>query len=122
AEKVDSAELKELFMNYAQQRYDFGHQVKDEIRKLGGEIEKGDSIASKVHRAWMDLRAAFAANDDSAIIQEAIRGEKNALSHYEYSLEEMPVTSIAYITLIDHRNKIRYIVERLEQLLLFYQS
>ena len=122
ADKADSPELKTLFREYAQQRYDFGHQIKDEIRKLGGEIEKGDTIASKMHRAWMDLRAAFTQNDDAAIIKEAIRGENNALSHYQDTLEEMPMTSSAHVLLVNQRNQIRSAIERLEQLLPAYSS
>lgn len=122
AENVESPELKKMFVEFAQQRYDFGHEIKDEIRKLGGEIEKGDTIASKVHRAWMDIRSAFAGNDESAILKEAIRGEKNALSNYEDALEEMPITSSAYKTLVSQRNHIRAVLNRLEQLAPVYQS
>ncbi|PHN05056.1 ferritin-like domain-containing protein [Flavilitoribacter nigricans] len=122
AEEVESSELKNLFLEYAQQRYDFGHQIKDEIRNLGGEIEKGDTIASKVHRAWMDIRSAFSSNDDAAILKEAIRGEKNALSNYEDALEEMPITSSAYKTLVNQRNHIRSVLGRLEQLAPVYSN
>ncbi len=122
AEEVESPELKKLFTEYARQRYDFGHQIKDEIRKLGGEIEKGDTIAAKVHRAWMDIRSTFSSNDESAMLKEAIRGEKNALSNYEDALEEMPITSSAYKTLVSQRNHIRAVLNRLEQLAPVYQS
>lgn len=115
-EEVENAELKRIFSEYAQQRYDFGHQIKEEIRALGGEVDKGDTLASKVHRAWMDIRSAFTGNDESAILKEAIRGEKNALSNYEDSLEDMPITSSAYKTLVNQRNQIRTAVERLEKL------
>jgi uncharacterized protein (TIGR02284 family) len=121
ADKVDDPELKSIFSEYARQRYDFGHQIKDEIRKLGGEVDKGDTLASKVHRAWMDLRAAFASDEESAILQEAIRGEKNALKNYEDALENMPITGSAYATLVNQRNQIRSVVTRLEKLLPIYQ-
>lgn len=121
AEEVEDHDLKTVFREYAQQRYDFGHQIKEEIRLLGGSIETGDTIASKLHRAWMDLRSAFTGNDEAAILKEAIRGEKNALSNYEDALKEMPVTSSAYTTLVNQRNQIRSAVARLEQLLPVYQ-
>ena len=122
AEEVDSAELKKIFSEYAQQRYDFGHQIKEEIRSLGGEVKKGDTIAAKVHRAWMDIRSTFASNDEAAILKEAIRGEKNALKNYEDALEEMPITSTAYETLVSQRNQIRTAINRLEQLQPVYQK
>jgi uncharacterized protein (TIGR02284 family) len=121
ADEVESTELKKFFSEYAKQRYEFGHQIKDEIRNLGGEIKKGDTIASKLHRTWMDIRSTFTSNDESAILKEAIRGEKNALSNYEDSLKEMPITSSAYKTLVSQRNQIRTALDRLEQLAPVYQ-
>lgn len=122
AEEVKNTQLKNMFLEYAQQRYDFGHQIKEEIRSLGGEIEKGDTVASKIHRAWMDLRAAFTGNDESAILKEAIRGEKNALSNYEDAMNEMPISSSAYKTLVNQRNHIRSVLGRLEQLVPVYEQ
>lgn len=120
AENVEDPELKKIFSEYSRQRYNFGHEIKEEIRKLGGEVDKGDTIAAKVHRAWMDLRSAFTSDEESAVIKEAIRGEKNALKNYEDALEEMPISGSAYATLVNQRNQIRSVVTRLEQLLPIY--
>ena len=65
-----------MFEEYAKQRYDFGHQIKNEIKALGGEVNKGGTIAGTLHRAWMDFRASITDNDEPAILNEAIRGEK----------------------------------------------
>lgn len=122
AEKVEDPKLKSLFREYAQQRYDFGHKIKSEITSLGGEIDKGDTLAAKAHRVWMDIRSALAGNDDSAVLKEAIRGEKNALANYNESIEEMPTTSSAYKTLVDQRNQVRTALERLEALVPAYEN
>ncbi len=41
---VENHELKDYFTKSVQQRYEFGHELKAEIEKLGGTPEKGTSI------------------------------------------------------------------------------
>lgn len=122
ADKVEDPKLKSLFREYAQQRYDFGHQIKNEIRSLGGEVDKGDTLAAKAHRVWMDIRSALSGDDESAVLKEAIRGENNALENYNDAIEDMPTTSSAYRLLVDQRNQVRTALNRLEQLLPAYDE
>lgn len=63
AENTDHQQLKSFFQSKAQQRYDFGHELKDEIKSFGQEIDKGDSLTGKAHRAWMDVKALFSFDD-----------------------------------------------------------
>lgn len=83
ASNVESISLKQTFTNIAQQRYNFGHEIKPQIAKLGGEVDKGSSVAAGLHRTWMDLKSAIAANEEAAILAECIRGEQAALETYE---------------------------------------
>lgn len=108
--------LKSMFKEYAQQRYDFGHEIKREIKSLGGEVDKGGTLAGTLHRAWMDFRASITDNDEMAILNEAIRGENNALDNYRDAMADIPVTSSVYTTLISQRNQIRSALDRLEKL------
>ena len=85
---VTDSRLKSWFNEYAQQRYDFGHEIKAEIRQLGGEVKKGTSVAADLHRVWIDLKSAIAGNDEEAVINEAIRGEEHALERYDEVLNE----------------------------------
>ena len=121
-EQVDDTSLEKLFKENAKQRYDFGHEIKDLIRNLGGEIEKGDTIPGKLHRTWMDLRSALSSNDEKAVLEEVKRGEKNAISHYEEAIEAFPKDSEAYKILVDQRNRINNSIKRVDQLIPQYQS
>ena len=88
AENTDNHNLKNYFQRKAQERYDFGHELKTEITSFGQEVDKGDSVASKAHRTWMDIKAFFSADDAEAMLEEAIRGEKASLDEYDDVLKE----------------------------------
>lgn len=88
AENVNNNTLKNFFERKAQQRYDFGHELKNEISSFGQEVEKGDSLTSKAHRSWMDIKALFSSDNEEAMLEEAIRGEKAAVEEYDDVLGE----------------------------------
>ncbi len=87
AENVESVTLATRFRQLAQQRYDFGHEIKPFIRQFGGEVNKGGSAAASIHRVWMDLKTAVTNNDEAAILNECIRGEEVAVKSYADALE-----------------------------------
>lgn len=86
AQDVNSTLLADYFKKYAEQRYRFGHQIKEEISRLGGTPDKGDSITSKLHRTWIDVRSMFTSGDVEDVIEECKRGEKAAIEDYEDAL------------------------------------
>jgi len=49
-----------------------------------------------MHRAWMDVKAFFSGDNDEAMLEEAVRGDKSAVSEYNKMLAE---------TLVPHRIK-----------------
>ena len=122
AEDVDSAALKTMFKDYATQRYNFGHDLKDAIKQLGGEVEKGGTIGAAIHRAWIDLRSAIAGNDESAVLKEAIRGEDNALANYDEALEDMDGFDFGYQTVQRQRTQIQQAKSQLEQQLNVFEA
>ena len=81
ADKIEHTSLKAYFQNQAQNRYDFGHEIKVNIAKYGGEPDKGTSIAGDLHRTWISIRDAFS-NGDEAIYSEAVRGEEAFSEEY----------------------------------------
>lgn len=99
AEDVESPALKASFRDHARQRYQFGHELKSLVTSMGGEIERGDTVGAKLHRAWMDIKSAIASNEEKNILEEVQRGEKNALKHYEEALENLGASSPAYSTI-----------------------
>lgn len=87
ADHVRSGEVKELFQGYATQRRHFAGELEEEVRRLGGEPEKGGSTSGALHRGWMDVKDAVAMNDDQAVVAEAERGEDVALQRYREALD-----------------------------------
>jgi uncharacterized protein (TIGR02284 family) len=120
AEDVKSDNLKQMFREYATQRFNFGHELKGLIRNFGGDPDKGDTIAAKMHRAWMDLKSAVASNEEKNILEEVVRGEENALEHYQEALDELDPGSIAFNTVVNQRNQIRSVITRVKNLLPAY--
>ncbi len=120
AEQVEDKALRKLFKGNAQQRYDFGHEIKDLIRNMNGEIERGDTIPGKLHRTWMDLRSVLADNDEKVILEEVKRGEKNALGEYQTAIEKFPEDSDAYKTLTEQRDRIKHSIEQVDRLISTY--
>lgn len=88
AEGVQTSDLRDLFTKYAQQRAQFGVELQDEVRKLGGDPETSGSIAASIHRGWMNLREVLQGNDENAVINEAERGEDLAVATYQDALKQ----------------------------------
>ena len=90
AEDVDSSELKTLFSMYSIQRAEFEMQLKTAIHQLGGnpDNETGGPVGT-LHRVWMDIKTAFTKNDDQAILDACLTGEKSALEAYDKVLNDL---------------------------------
>ena len=116
AEEVSSTTLATRFRQLAQQRYDFGHEIKPFIKNLGGEVDKGGSVSASIHRVWMDLKAAVAGNDEEAILNECIRGEESAVEAYEEALKDNTITGSARETVITQLEKISSVLVDLRKM------
>ncbi len=88
AENAKHAGLKSYFNNKAQERYDFGHQLKSEMRNYNQEPEKGGSLTGDVHRTWMEVKSWFSSDNDESMLEEAIRGERASVEEYRDVLTE----------------------------------
>lgn len=88
AEKVDNPQLQTFFNKRASDRYDFGHQIKNEIKSFGQEPEKGTSFTGDAHRFWMNIKSKFVSNDEEAMLEEAIRGEEAFVENYDEIINE----------------------------------
>lgn len=88
AENAKDAEIKSMFLAQSRQRGEFVLELDREIRTLGGEPDSGTSLASDLHRAWINVKSTFASNDDKATVQECQRGDREALDNYNSVLQE----------------------------------
>ncbi len=107
AENVKNPGLKNFFKNRAQDRYNFGHEIKEEVRSFGQEVDKGTSFKADMHRAWMDVKTAFSTDDDESTLEEAIRGEKASVEAYNEVLAETTLPNSTRSLLEKQRNSIQ---------------
>lgn len=87
AEHADSPDLKAFFSQKSLERHGFARDLKAEMVVYRPESEETGSTGGKLHRGWMDVKAFFSANNDRAMLKEAINGERMALEDYREVLE-----------------------------------
>jgi uncharacterized protein (TIGR02284 family) len=89
ADGVEHNELKTLFRAYSKQSGEYAAELQNEVRRRGGDPERGGSTAGWFMRGWMNLKAAVTGGDEHALIAECERGEDSAKSNYENALKEL---------------------------------
>ena len=88
---VQEPELARIFAEYSAQRAKFVGELEDRVRVLRGEPASGGNPLAALHRNWMELKAALAANEVHAILQEVERGEDMAVKAYRTALAERDI-------------------------------
>lgn len=123
AEDADSAELKAIFTTYSIQRSEFEMELKSILRQLGGESdnESGGPLGA-MHRVWMDIKTAFTGNDNHAILDACITGEKAAIEAYDKVLADTSLTSEIRETLNSQRSDISESLRNIQTLEQQYAS
>jgi uncharacterized protein (TIGR02284 family) len=96
-EGITNSDLAALFLNYSEQRASFAAELQAEVKRLGGDPERGGTAMGAVHRGWIDIKSAVAGNDEAAVIAEAERGEDHAVREYRRALEKSLPTGVQTI-------------------------
>lgn len=98
SESVADATLKSLFRDLSAQRGQFAVELENEVMRLGETPVTEGSLMGAMHRGWLNLKAAIAGNDESAVISECERGEDSAVAAYRDALgKELPEVSRAVV-------------------------
>jgi uncharacterized protein (TIGR02284 family) len=100
ADQARRADLKSIFLQRADDCRRGAEELNQLIRSLGGSPKDSGSAAGAMHRGWVAVRSALTTYDDRAVLQEAERGEDNAVARYRKALKQ---------PLPDH---VRQVVER----------
>jgi len=82
ADKSKAKSLMTWFSERSIERKVFIEDLKIEVASFGQDFDVSGSLAGDMHRTWMDLKTLFSADNDKAMLDEAIRGEKSALQEY----------------------------------------
>lgn len=83
-----SPNLKQFLQKQAAQRSRFANELTQEIRGLNEEPKDSGSFTGDLHRAWIDIKTAVSGNEDEAVLEECIRGEKASVEEYDEKLEK----------------------------------
>lgn len=88
ADNVDNDQLKSTFSKFAQQRKDYAETLKSEIRRMGGDPNKGGDAKGAAHRTWLDIKSALSGGKPETVLKEVETGESTAVKEYEEALRE----------------------------------
>ena len=80
---AENPALKNFLQAQALQRSNFATAIDKELRDLGEEPKESGSVTGSLHRAWIDIKSSVAGNDDEAVLEEVIRGEKASVDEYQ---------------------------------------
>src|SRR5215213_6974454 len=98
ADGVKNSDLRTLFLTYSQQRAQFAAELQNEVRNLGGGPEQTGSVASSLHRGWINIKSTVTGEDEGAVISECERGEDSAVKNYDEALnQDLPANILTII-------------------------
>ncbi|OOQ59674.1 PA2169 family four-helix-bundle protein [Mucilaginibacter pedocola] len=86
--KEADSELKYTFTNLIAESHRFKMELATEVAALGHDIETGTSTSGKLHRTWLDLKAAFTGHSTHSILEECEFGEDAIKKAYKTALDE----------------------------------
>ena len=84
--KDEDADLKVLFQRYITESRQYGQELTQEVRRLGGDPADGTTNSGKVYRVWMDLKAAITGGDRKTVLNNCEFGEDAAQKAYDTAL------------------------------------
>lgn len=89
AENATGKGIKSYFEKRASQRKLFAKTLHNAVPELNTRDKEIDGTAKgSMHRAWMDVKTFFTGDNDEAMLEEAARGDKSAISEYNEILAE----------------------------------
>ncbi len=109
---VEQDILKTYLTDKASQRQVFTNALQREITALGGTPKRETTFKGNLHHAWIDLKSSLSSNDEEAVFEECVRGEKNSLKTYDKLLQNTTWPASTQEMLTQQRNQIAADLER----------
>lgn len=86
---VSDGTLRQWLFDNAKSRQFFITELEAQIKAHGGEPDRGSSFLAGLHRVWIDFKSSnLTSADNSAVLEECIRGEERTLEDYDTILKE----------------------------------
>ena len=92
AQNIDNERLRQIFRERADERQQVVQQLREEVRRLGGDPKEGGTFLGKTHQRMEDLKAAITGRDEKSIINEVERGEDYLKAKWEAILDKGDLT------------------------------
>src|SRR5687768_6272540 len=86
-EAAANADLQQCFLRRARERQDVADRIASMVANIGGQPAADGNSLGAAHRAFMNLRSRYGA-DDRALLKEVARGEHFLRSCYEDVLQD----------------------------------
>ena len=86
-EDAKNPRLKKYLQQQSAQRSRFANELTQEIRNLNANPKESGSFTGDLHRLWIDIKSSVAGNEDEAVLEECIRGEKASWEEYNNTLK-----------------------------------
>jgi uncharacterized protein (TIGR02284 family) len=93
AQNVDNERFRQIFRERGDERQQVVSELREEVRRLGGNPEESGTFLGKAHQRFEDLKAAITGRDEKAIINEVERGEDYIKGKFEKALESGDLTA-----------------------------
>lgn len=108
--------LKRFLKQQVSQRSRFATEITQELRDLNEEPKESGSVTGDLHRTWIDIKSAVAGNEDEAVLEECIRGEKASADEYQDKLEKYTFPSKVSSVLQKQSSEIQNTLSRVKRL------
>jgi uncharacterized protein (TIGR02284 family) len=86
AENIESNEIKQLFIERAEECRQAAADLQAMVVQLGGTPDEGGSASGAMHRGWVSVKGTLTGHSDKAVLEETERGEDTALASYRKAL------------------------------------
>lgn len=104
--KDGEGDLKSLFLSIIDDSNRYKNELGKEVEVLGKDIETSTTTSGKIHRAWLDVKAAFTAHDTHDILEECEFGEDAAVKAYKEALNEEYIPAFLREIITRHHDEV----------------
>lgn len=87
-ERVNDKSLKLFFKDKAKEHNGFARELKTELLRYGQGYDDSGTLKGAIERNWLNLKLMMSSNNEEAILEEAIKGEKASLEEYKDLLKD----------------------------------
>lgn len=89
AKELSSGRLQDVFRQRANDRQKVVQELREEVRRLGGDPDNSGTAMGQMHHVWEDLKGAVTGHDDKAIVNQAETAEDYLKEKYESALKDL---------------------------------